>query len=308
MLLPGDWVEVRPARNVLASLDADQALDALPFMPEMLAYCGTRRRVAMRAERTCINPPEVPFRQLRGAVVLEGARCDGSDHGGCQLGCMFLWKEAWLRPLAGLAPAAPSATPSTGPDEPPTVHALRSTAPGDPERYVCQATALPRATDPGEPAWHPGQYLHFLRIRTLTPRQLAEQVWHPIARRLRWAAERFLRRRTGATPATTPEQHLGLRAGEWVEVRSREEIDLTLDAERRCRGLAFSTDMYRLCGRRVRVAEPIERVVVEATGRLQAVRDTVVLEGSMCDRYRGCARGMPILWREAWLKRAAAGA
>src|SRR5262249_18279455 len=34
----GEWVEVRCAAEILGSLDADYALDGLPFMPEMLQY------------------------------------------------------------------------------------------------------------------------------------------------------------------------------------------------------------------------------------------------------------------------------
>lgn len=47
----------------------------------------------------------------------------------------------------------------------------------------------------------------------------------------------------------------------------------------------------------------IERFIVERTGRLEQVQDALILEGSICDRYRGCARELPILWREAWRKR-----
>ena len=106
ILLPGAWVEVLPAAEIVRTLDGNQALEGLPFMPEMLHHCGQRYRVALRAERTCINPPEVPFRRLRDAVVLEGLRCDGSLHGGCELGCMFLWKEAWLRRIPADGAAA----------------------------------------------------------------------------------------------------------------------------------------------------------------------------------------------------------
>ena len=34
-LRPGDIVEVRPAAEILATLDADGTLDDMPFMPEM---------------------------------------------------------------------------------------------------------------------------------------------------------------------------------------------------------------------------------------------------------------------------------
>ena len=39
-LRPGDVVEVRPAAEILATLDADGALDGMPFMPEMARVCG----------------------------------------------------------------------------------------------------------------------------------------------------------------------------------------------------------------------------------------------------------------------------
>jgi len=41
----GDIVEVRSEAEILATLDADGALDALPFMPEMLQYAGKRLAV-----------------------------------------------------------------------------------------------------------------------------------------------------------------------------------------------------------------------------------------------------------------------
>lgn len=294
MLLPGTWVEVLPAAEILRTLDEGQSLDGLPFMPEMLPYCGKRYRVALRAERTCINPPEVPFRRLQDSVVLDGLRCDGSLHGGCQLGCMFLWKEAWLR----RAPARPEAEHALETEDLPL---LRATTASDHERFFCQATELPRATQPGEPIWKPGQYLRFLRVRTLTLRELLAMYGRPIVRRATWLAGSLVPRR-GARPAAT-ETRLGLEPGEWVEVRSKDEILATLDEQGKHKGLAFSTDMYRQSGRRLKVLKRVERVIVEETGRLHPVHDTVILEGSICDRYRGCARGMPILWREAWLKR-----
>jgi lipopolysaccharide/colanic/teichoic acid biosynthesis glycosyltransferase len=55
----------------------------------------------------------------------------------------------------------------------------------------------------------------------------------------------------------------------------------------------------------MRVLERVDRIIVEATGQLRTVHDTVILEGSVCDRYLGCARGMPFLWRESWLRRVA---
>src|ERR1700693_3589619 len=93
-LKPGDVVEVRNAPEIMATLDGDGKLDGLPFMPEMLAFCGRRLHVSKRADNTCaLGQP----RRIERTVHLEQLRCDGSAHRGCEAGCLFLWKEAWLR-------------------------------------------------------------------------------------------------------------------------------------------------------------------------------------------------------------------
>src|SRR5260370_34771077 len=93
-LKPGDLAEVRSADEIMSSLDADGKLDGLPFMPEMLAFCGRRLRVSKRADNTCaLGQP----RRIERTVHLEQLRCDGSSHRGCEAGCLLLWKEAWLR-------------------------------------------------------------------------------------------------------------------------------------------------------------------------------------------------------------------
>lgn len=297
-LRPGSWVEVLTASEILGTLDADQSLDGLPFMPEMLAFCGHRYRVALRAERTCVHPPEIPFRRLEGSVVLEGLRCDGSLHGGCRLGCMFFWKEAWLREV----PRGQFAQTKVESERRPR---LRATSVTDPGVYFCQATALRRATAPGEPIWKPGQYLQFLKSRTFTVPELVAMFFRLGGRRLGWLFRSIVARRSGVEPSVA--SPLGLKPGEWVEVKSRGEILQTLNPQRTHKGLPISGDMYEQCGRRFRVRERVDRVVQEGTGRLLRVHDTVTLEGSVCDRYFGCARGMPFLWREAWLKRVEQG-
>src|SRR5215469_13651684 len=99
----GEIVEVRSAAEILATLDENARLDAMPFMPEMLKYCGKRFRVFKRAHRTCdnIGPPGHPLqwslRQTENAVHLTGVRCDGSEHGNCDAGCLIFWREAWLK-------------------------------------------------------------------------------------------------------------------------------------------------------------------------------------------------------------------
>jgi hypothetical protein len=63
----GQWIEVRSAAEIAATLDADAKLDGLPFMPEMLAFCGRRLQVHRRAGRICVEGHGA--RSLRATVL-----------------------------------------------------------------------------------------------------------------------------------------------------------------------------------------------------------------------------------------------
>ena len=86
-------------------------------------------------------------------------------------------------------------------------------------------------------------------------------------------------------------------------MKSKDGILATLDAQRQHKGLAFSRNMIEERGKRMQVLRRVETIVEERTGWFRTVCGTVLLEGSICDRYLGCARGMPFLWREIWLRR-----
>src|SRR4030095_5103823 len=94
-LLPGDLVGGRSEAEILATLNEKGTLDNLPFMPEMLKFCGKTFRVSAQAFKTCVDDREM--RQLENTVFLEEARCDGSSHGGCGRACLIFWNEAWLK-------------------------------------------------------------------------------------------------------------------------------------------------------------------------------------------------------------------
>ena len=96
-LRAGELVRVRSRSEILATLDADGKKDRLPFMPEMLQYCGKTFRVYKRADKACDTVRKTGSRRLHDAVHLEDLRCDGCAHGNCQAGCLIFWKEAWLK-------------------------------------------------------------------------------------------------------------------------------------------------------------------------------------------------------------------
>ena len=94
------------------------------------------------------------------------------------------------------------------------------------------------------------------------------------------------------------------RAGDWVEVRSREEILRTLDKNGRLEGLPFMPQMFGYCGRRLRVYKRAHKTcdTVNQTGGRRVTR-AVHLE-TRCDgeAYGGCQSGCLIFWKEAWLR------
>src|SRR5215470_14619212 len=104
----GDLVEVRSASEILATLDDQGALGAMPFMPEMISYLGRRFTVSVRADKICDTIGRtMQSRQMTDTVLLDDLRCDGSAHGGCQADCRIYWNEAWLKKVDTLAaPAA----------------------------------------------------------------------------------------------------------------------------------------------------------------------------------------------------------
>ena len=94
----GDLVQVREREEILATLDKEGCLEGIPFMPEMLKYCGKQLRVGMVAHKTCeIAQQTLKLRRLNATVHLEESRCDGANHGGCEAQCNLYWKDAWLK-------------------------------------------------------------------------------------------------------------------------------------------------------------------------------------------------------------------
>jgi hypothetical protein len=317
----GEIVEVRSEAEILATLDENGELDGLPFMPEMLAWCGQRLRVDKLALKLCDTIEWTGMYRIRDAVHLEMSRCDGQAHGGCQAGCNIYWKEAWLKPVAagesaldpetGQAPRCTLATLAATTRRPPD-----PAAPGE-ERYVCQATELLRAAPSRIPSWDARQYLQDVRsgnagalatIRTVCIGLFNE--YQDLSRRL---LPRLLRIRDGrrypfieGNLKKTPVERLNLEPGELVRVKSKEEIVATLDTDNANRGMSFDGEMLRYCGREARVLRRVEQIIDEKSGRMVRFKNPcIVLEDVTCTGayHRQCPRGIYPYWREIWLER-----
>jgi len=96
-----------------------------------------------------------------------------------------------------------------------------------------------------------------------------------------------------------------LKVGDWVEVRSRDEILDTLDQNGRLDGMPFMPEMFAFCGKRFQVYKRAHKTcdtVFPVRGR--RVADSVHLE-TRCDgsEHGGCQASCLLFWKEAWLRR-----
>jgi hypothetical protein len=97
---------------------------------------------------------------------------------------------------------------------------------------------------------------------------------------------------------------LTFKVGDWVEVRSLEEILNTLDADGCLDGMPFMPEMEQFCGRRFKVYKSAHKgcdTVFPVRSRL--VDDAVHLS-TRCDgqAHDGCQAGCLLYWKTAWLK------
>ena len=309
----GDWVEVRPLAEILATLDDDGALDGMPFMPEMAAFVGRRFPVLKSAHKTCDPTGASELRRLPDAVHL-ATRCNGAAHDGCEARCLLFWKRAWLKPVDGPTSGEAADAVVEAADLERLRAATRQATPDGETRYRCQATEIVAATAPLPPS----ALRHLVddvasgnvpppAFVSETARVATRAIVNTTLRLLRTDRSRFAAAPRSTAPAAKPK--LDLAVGELVEVRPAEEILATLNDSGRNRGLSFEPEMLRHCGNTYRVAARISRIIDEKSGRMITLaNDCIALEGVVCHGFDNrkrlfCPRSPYFYWREAWLRR-----
>lgn len=330
----GEFVEVRGREEILATLDEQGALDGLPFMPEMLEFCGKRFRVEKRADKTCNTITVMESRRLYDTVHLEDARCTGQDHGGCQAQCFLFWKESWLKRVNGRSDSGLS---SRAAESSISLSELRCSASRLEELtrrlnnsdnseayYRCQATDLLKASEP-LPWWDVRQYVRDVLSGNIRMMDLVKatlfQIFKKTIRITAYSAQirtynRLQAWRGGApypflwgTLDQTPRATLDLQPGELVQIKSYEEILETLSKKNKNRGLRFDAEMVPYCGSVRKVRARVARIIDERTGKMMNLPgECLILDGVVCraqysERRMFCPRNIFPFWREIWLKR-----
>lgn len=139
--------------------------------------------------------------------------------------------------------------------------------------------------------------------------QLRHKIKRVVKRRLTYVRNRLTRTNGVAYPSARAGGTVTgqvLVAGQSVRVRSREEIQATLDNWNYLKGCGFMEEMWPYCSTNQRVLKPVRRFVDERDRRLKKVRGIVFLEGVNCQGtidYGRCDRNCYYFWREEWLEK-----
>jgi hypothetical protein len=171
-------------------------------------------------------------------------------------------------------------------------------------RYLCQSTALATATA-NLPGWNLLPYMRQVRDGELTATRLLQIVALVLVNMLR---RLFGFNEIGGLTglkSQSSKTNLALQPGEWVRIKSPDEIHRTLDPAGRNRGLKFEPEMSESCGKLFQMDVPVNKMIREETGEMIDVKNTVTLKGLTCHGVcaKSCPRNNYWYWREDWLER-----
>jgi len=94
--------------------------------------------------------------------------------------------------------------------------------------------------------------------------------------------------------------------GDRVLVKSKDQIQVTLNHWDELKGCSFLPEMRQYCGTAQKVLKPVTRFVDERDYRVKKVRGVYLLEGINCqgfELYGRCDRACFYFWREEWLEK-----
>src|SRR5262249_48975111 len=145
-----------------------------------------------------------------------------------------------------------------------------------PNSYYCQASELAKATDPLSRWQRLQRYTYGLRTANFTALQMVQSL-------ATWLFWRMREKIFGVYPrgaeGRVVTEELNLQPGEWVQVKPIKNIINTLNERGQNRGLSFLPYMRSWCGRRCRVKSRLDRIIVDGTGQMRQLRNTVCLDG-----------------------------
>jgi hypothetical protein len=170
----------------------------------------------------------------------------------------------------------------------------------------CQIPCIPRiAEEPAEEDIQP------LRIRI---KRVLAVPWNYFVKKWLKRFYRFFmggRKKILTIQSSTPENisehpQFKFESGDWVHIRSMQEIEATLDPWKELKGCAFLPSMAAYCETNQKVLQPMQRFLDERDYKVKKVKGIVLLDGVMCTGtpvFGRCDRRCFFFWREEWLEK-----
>ena len=142
----------------------------------------------------------------------------------------------------------------------------------------CQLPSIPKVST------GPAESMEQSPIRRLK-RMLAVPWNYYVKRWLKLSYYGFVRLQGGSSMQKAPMEvapAVPFKTGELVKVRSRDEINSTLDPFKELKGCAFLPDMYQYCGTQQRVFKSMQRFMDERDYKMKKARGIILLENVIC--------------------------
>jgi hypothetical protein len=162
----------------------------------------------------------------------------------------------------------------------------------------------------------------FERYAEIPPESLLRKLRLLVRRRLNSHQVRFFKTKTGrilqqaliflgakrSTPSMVNDPYRStFSPGDLVRIRSKEEIQSTLNRWGQLKGCTFMPhEMTPYCGTMQRVFKPMERFVDERDYHVKKASGIILLQGVHCEGttdYGRCDRSCFFFWREEWLEK-----
>lgn len=170
----------------------------------------------------------------------------------------------------------------------------------------CQIQGMDRMPDPNADVILPplGIRVKLILSRRMTP-HIKRRILRYLDQIFHWSCRLTGRNQKALAPSAAVST-ASLKAGDLVRVRSKEEIEATLNHWRQLKGCTFMEEMEPYCGSTQQVLKPVERFLDERDYRIKNCRGIIILEALMCqgtERFGPCDRSCFYFWREEWLEK-----
>lgn len=271
----GDTVWVSSKEQIAETLDSQNKHEGCLFMDQMWDYCDQKFRI-IRVVNYLFDEKRLKMHKSKTPLyILEGLICHGkidSFKTRCDHSCDFFWHPAWLQTdfFTNEKPA----------------------------KKNCQLAELDDLLKPNS------RLSEILQTRIKWIWAMKKEliyIKNTLSHKLQ-KNQNF--KQVQASPTCNDE----IKAGDWVKVRSADEIRGILDVRGGTRGCIFTPEMYARCGQTYKVYKQIEHFYDEVKERECKCRDIFLLEGAFCSGRRKafpkpCDRKCFQFWHKGWLEK-----